>query len=210
MDETDVTEPGGQPPEATNGGVRAGDGYSTLFEGPGFGTRTPRVVLGRREVPAVVSQRAYLRGALPPVYREREEDATFILAVLEALEQVLDPVVAVLDSLPAYLHPDCAPADMVDVLVAWLGGDLEGVREVRDPFRARERKALYHAAELSRRRGTVRGLELALHLHFPELAGTFRIEDSGGVRWRERPDKSEDETGDAGIPPGGFVVYCTE
>jgi hypothetical protein len=55
------------------------------------------------------------------------------------------------------------------------------------------------AAELGRRRGTVKGLELALKLHFPEVP--MRVEDNGGVIWHGKPAKESSSS-------ASFVVYC--
>jgi phage tail-like protein len=195
------------PDGATDADPTSGNGYFTTYEGRGFGTRTRHISVGRAEVPGVASQRRYLRHALPGVYLQDPAEASFVLGFLEALEEVLDPILAILDSFPAYLHPDCAPTDLVDLLVAWLGVSLEGVQELHDPHKRREREALVHAAELARRRGTVRGLELALRLHFPDIADSFRIADNGGVHFPGEPDEDADEIADR-IPPGGFVVIC--
>lgn len=213
MDDDDESTKGangsrdGPPLNGDDSDPSSGNGYLKIYEGSGFGTRRLHIPVGRARVPAVASQRRYLRDGLPGVYLENPEDARFVLGFLEALEEVLDPILAILDSLPAYLHPDCAPADLVDLLVAWLGVGLEGVHEVHDPRKLREREALRHAAELARTRGTARGLELALRLHFPDLADSFRVVDSGGVRYRGAPEEDADEISDR-IPPGGFVVVC--
>jgi phage tail-like protein len=111
-----------------------------------------------------------------------------------ALEAVLDPIVAVLDALPAHFNPDHAPRDILSLLASWLGVDLDESQSLRD-----RRELVRQAAELSRRRGTRRGLELALKLAFPPLP--LRVEDNGGVTW-----KGEDVSRES--PPASFVVYC--
>ena len=45
----------------------------------------------------------------------------------------------------------------------------------------------------------MKGLELALALHFPHVP--MRVEDNGGVIWHGRPGPAEQ-------PPASFVVYC--
>ena len=40
---------------------------------------------------------------------------------LAALEGVLDPIVAVLDTLPAHFDPELAPLDILDLAIEWLG-----------------------------------------------------------------------------------------
>jgi phage tail-like protein len=114
-----------------------------------------------------------------------------------ALEEVLDPIVAILDSLPAYLIADYAPHDMLELLTAWLGLELDETQ----PHEHR-RDLIRHAAELGRRRGTARGLELALRLAFPGVP--LRVEDGGGVVWAT-------ESGSLPrIGPPEIVVYCDE
>ena len=48
-----------------------------------------------------------------------------------ALETLLDPIVAMLDTLPAHFDPDIAPLDVVDLLAAWLGLELDESQELK-------------------------------------------------------------------------------
>jgi phage tail-like protein len=167
-----------------------GEGDYQTFAGAGFGTLMVQVSTGARETPAVASSRAYLRGGLPAMY----QDGDFGMRFVGALESVLDPVVAVIDALPAYFNPDHAPRDVLDLLAAWLGIEVDESQPLR------ERRALVRqSAELSRRRGTVRGLELALSLAFPKLP--LRVEDNGGVSWG-----ADEPAGESSA--SSFVVYC--
>jgi phage tail-like protein len=164
-------------------------GYPT-FHGPGFGTLQPEKATGRSATPPpVVSRRATLRHAMPAIYHETD----FAMRFVGALEGVLDPIAVVLDALPEHFSPDLAPQPMIDLMLAWLGIEVDEAQELDD-----RREMVRHAAELGRRRGTVRGLELALRLSFPGIP--MRVEDDGGVRW------SLD-----GVPapahPARFVVY---
>ena len=111
-----------------------------------------------------------------------------------ALEELLDPIVAVLDGLPHHFDPNLAPPDILELLAAWLGVDLDETQDIRH-----QREMVRRSAELGRRRGTVKGLELALKLHFPEVP--MRVEDNGGVIWHGRPGPAEK-------PSASFVVYC--
>ena len=111
-----------------------------------------------------------------------------------ALETLLDPIVAVLDALPAHFSADHAPRDILDLLSAWLGVDLD---ESQTP--AQRREMVRQAAELGRRRGTRAGLELALSLAFPKLP--LRVEDLGGVRTAPPEEGME-------APAATFIVYC--
>ena len=176
-----------QPNGAGNGG--APDEFRT-FQGAGFGTLLVQLSSGPRETPAVASSRAYLRGGLPAVYQEGDFGMRFI----GALETLLDPIVAVLDGLPAHFSADHAPRDILDLLSAWLGVELD---ESQAPQQRRE--MVRQAAEIGRRRGTRAGVELALALTFPGLP--LRVEDRGGVR--TAPPEEGMET-----PPSTFIVYC--
>ncbi len=167
-----------------------GDGDYRTFAGAGFGTLMVQLASGARETPPVASNRAYLRGGLPAMYQEGDFGMRFV----GALEAVLDPIVAVIDALPAYFNPDHAPRDVLNLLAAWLGVEVDESQPLRE-----RRRLVRESAELSRRRGTVRGLELALELAFPKLP--LRVEDNGGVTWGDEEPALESSA-------GSFVVYC--
>ena len=167
-----------------------GNGHHKTFEGSGFGTLMLRVNAGPLQTPPVASSRAYLRNGLPSLY----QDGDFGMRFVGALEELLDPIVAVLDGLPAHFDPNHAPRDILELLAAWLGVDLDETQDIRH-----QREMVQRAAELGRRRGTVKGLELALALHFPEVP--MRVEDNGGVVYAGRPGPAE-------VPAASFVVYC--
>jgi phage tail-like protein len=97
---------------------------------------------------------------LPGVYA----DDDLVQRLTEGLDEVLAPVPAVLDSLPAYFDPRLAPDDFVTLLAAWVGA--EG--EVRGAVRG-------HAA-----RGTAKGLAEQIRQVF---GVTPEIEESGGTVW---------------------------
>jgi phage tail-like protein len=141
--------------------------------------------------PPSASARAYMRDSLPAVFREND----FAMRFVGALETVLDPIVATLDALPAYVDPRLAPADMLEVMAAWLGLELD---ESMDE--ATRRELILQSNEATRWRGTRKGLEMALRLTFPDLP--LRVEDEGGVVF----------TRDAGADPAPaanrFIVYC--
>ncbi|WP_418959687.1 phage tail protein [Streptomyces tritici] len=101
---------------------------------------------------------------LPGVYAEDD----FVQRFTEGLDEVLAPVPAVLDSLPAYFDPRLSPDDVLTLLAAWVGA--EG--EVRGAVRA-------HAA-----RGTARGLAEQIRQVFGIGA---EIEESGGTVWSATP-----------------------
>src|SRR5215211_5588767 len=92
----------------TNGaGANGETGEFKTFSGTGFGTMMIRFSAGPKDTPKVASSRAYLRGGLPAVYQEGDFGMRFI----GALETLLDPIVAVLDALPAHFSPGHAPRD---------------------------------------------------------------------------------------------------
>jgi phage tail-like protein len=167
-----------------------GDGEYRTFSGAGFGTLMVRLATGAKETPEVASSRAYLRNGLPAMY----QDGDFGMRFVGALEAVLDPIVAVLDALPAHFNPDHAPRDILTLLASWLGVEVDESQPLRE-----RRELVRQATELSRRRGTRRGLELALKLSFPALP--LRVEDHGGVTWTDGEVSRES-------PASSFVVYC--
>jgi phage tail-like protein len=176
-----------------NGADGAADGSGNgrkTFGGSGFGTLMIQLASGPKETPPVASTRAYLRNGLPSLY----QDGDFGMRFVGALEELLDPIVAVLDGLPHHFDPNLAPPDILELLAAWLGVDLDETHDIRH-----QREMVRRSAELGRRRGTVKGLELALSLHFPEVP--MRIEDNGGVIWHGHPGPAEKSS-------ASFVVYC--
>jgi phage tail-like protein len=166
-----------------------GNGHGT-FGGAGFGTLMIQFAGGPTETPSVASSRAYLRNGLPALY----QDGDFGMRFVGALEELLDPIVAILDGLDHHFDPNLAPPDILSLLAAWLGVDLDETQDIKH-----QREMVRRSAELGRRRGTVKGMELALKLHFPEVP--MRIEDNGGVLWHGRPAP-------AGNASASFVVYC--
>jgi phage tail-like protein len=169
-----------------------GNGEYRTFSGAGFGTLMIQLSEGTKPTPPVASSRAYLRGGLPAIYQDGDLGMRFV----GALEEMLDPIVAMLDALPAHFDPDLAPRDTLNLMAAWLGIELDESQELRH-----QREMVRHCAELGRRRGTVRGLELALELHFPGVP--LRVEDQGSVRWTLASGATPQAA-----PPASFVVYC--
>jgi phage tail-like protein len=182
---------GGEPVVSQAAPIQGDPGgeYRT-FMGAGFGTLMVQLAGGPKDTPEVASSRAYLRGALPAVY----QDGDFGMRYVGALERLLDPIVGVLDGLPAHFDPDHAPRDVLALMAAWLGVDLDESQELRQ-----QREMVRRSGELGRRRGTVRGLELALELSFPHVP--LRVEDQGGVTWTLDQEPAE-------AAPRSFIVYC--
>jgi phage tail-like protein len=128
------------------------------------------------------------------VYREGDQ-SRFGMHFLEAMETVLDPVLALLDNLPAHFQPECAPEDVLGLVAAWMAVEDYNERGVRE-----RRELVRRAGELAVRRGTKAGLELALSLRFPEIP--LRVEDAGRAERRIAADELP-----VASPPS-FVVYC--
>ncbi|HVL95539.1 MAG TPA: phage tail protein [Solirubrobacteraceae bacterium] len=156
----------------------------------------------RSDAPGTVSSRRHLRNGVPDIYRRdatarRDQPPPFAMRFLHALEEVLDPVAATLDSLPAHLDVDLAPEHALAGLATWLGVD-----EVESLPATQRREAVRRAGELGRLRGTRAGLQLALSLFFPDI--TVRINDHGGVVVSESLDEQPPLTG------ASFDVLCEQ
>ena len=173
----------------------AGNGKYRTFGGGArkLGTvslkRYERAVNGHS--PAVASERSYLRRALPAIYQENDFGVRFV----GSLEPLLDPIVALLDSLPAHVDPSLAPEDMLALLANWLGLEVDEAWPIES-----KRELVRRGDELARRHGTRAGLELTLKIAFPEHP--LRVEDSGSVTWAGKEGAKKDKSG------AGFVVYC--
>jgi phage tail-like protein len=124
---------------------------------------------------------------------------------LKALEEVLDPIVTLLDCLPAHLDPKLAPAEALHVMALWLGLPFE-----EHLPRDRQERLVENALEISRSRGTARGLQLLLELMFGDSDGegkpVFIVKDGGycAVGSAPPPDAAERPV------PGTFAVHWTQ
>jgi phage tail-like protein len=137
-----------------------------------------RVILegNRRATPEIAAVRAYgvrfsyRDSYLPEVYHETrlgpdadDEGAATGSDFLERFLGLFESVLTPLEDLAAqsYLvtHPAAAPAGALDWLASWLGVSLDAAAP-----EAQRRETVARASELSRWRGTLRGLELALDI----------------------------------------------
>ncbi|WP_326948735.1 phage tail protein I [Amycolatopsis sp. NBC_01307] len=116
-----------------------------------------------------------LGGFLPAVYQEDE----FAMAFTGGLDEVLAPVLSVLDCLHAYIDPMVAPADFVEWLAMWVGVDPE-----ENWPAVRRRSVIASAVSLHSSRGTVSGLRDHLEI---VTGGRVEVEDTGGVTWSRVP-----------------------
>jgi len=111
---------------------------------------------------------------LPALYLDDE----FTQRFTAGLDEVIAPVFAVLDNLPAYLDPMTAPIDFVDYLADWVGAVRpDGMDESHWRAMVAESAALY------RGRGTVTGIADQLRY---TTGYDLEIEDSGGTAWSAR------------------------
>lgn len=149
--------------------------------------------------PPAASTREYLRAGLPAVYRDRTRsararpdvayrsdpaglDEPFVVRFMGGLEEVLDPIVAMLDLLPAHLDVALAPPDFIAMLGEWLGLELDaGLEDEPEELLAAHRRLVDQANEITRRRGTRAGIEHVLALAFRDVP--LQVHDSGGVTW---------------------------
>jgi phage tail-like protein len=152
---------------------------------------TPQSLVRAGPPPATVSNRRVLRGGLPELYAS----SRLAMGFLKGLEQLVDPLEAMLDNLPAHFHPDHAPTQILTALAAWLGVD-----EIESQPEERRRETLLRAGDLARLRGTRAGLELVLSLFFPDIL--LRVEDHGSVTVSTEPGPAP-----AGSAPT-FDVFC--
>ncbi|GAB2633266.1 phage tail protein [Streptomyces capparidis] len=110
---------------------------------------------------------------LPGVYLDHD----FLRRFLDGLDEVLAPVLLVLDNLPAHLDPRTAPEDFLSWVAGWVAED-------QDLPAGRRRAAVPGAVARHQRRGTAAGLAEAVLL----MTGTApEIEESGAATWSESP-----------------------
>jgi len=112
---------------------------------------------------------------LPSVYSEDP----MALRFTTALDDLVAPLLSILDCLPAYFDPELAPPDFV----AWLGGWV-GVEVTGDEPEDILRRMVGGAAAAHRLRGTARGVSELVRLAFGVVP---EIEESGGANWSARP-----------------------
>ena len=112
---------------------------------------------------------------LPGLYADDDFTQRFV----SAFDEVLAPIFATLDCLPAYLDPQLAPEDFLDWLAGWVGLALDESWTIE-----RRRELVSRAVELHRWRGTRRGI--AEHVALV-TGGEVEITESGAVSWSERP-----------------------
>jgi phage tail-like protein len=112
---------------------------------------------------------------LPAVFADDDLAQRFV----GGLDDVIAPILSVLDCLDSYFTPSLAPVDFTQWLAGWVGAETDGT-EPEDRLRA----AVAAAAYLHRVRGTRRGLSEAVRLVFGVVP---EITESGAAAWDARP-----------------------
>lgn len=129
----------------------------------------------RGRLSGLVNPHPMARG-LPAMFQQNEFAVNFV----DGLDDVMAPIMQVLDNFPAYLDPELAPPDFIEWLATWVGLVLD-----RNWPLERRRAMLARATELYKWRGTQQGLSEHVQLYTgvePE------IEDSGAVTWGVAPN----------------------
>lgn len=133
-----------------------------------------------------------LGDTLPSVYR-----GDFLAEQLcAAFDDVLAPIFATLDCLPAYLDPHTAPADMLDWLAGWIGLTVN----IHDEP-ARKRELITAGASLLPWRGTVRSVSEAVVAAFNLPT---EVVESGAATWSTQPNSEP-----GGEPVPTLIVRVT-
>ncbi len=109
---------------------------------------------------------------LPAVYQEEDP---FTIRLTEAFDEVLAPIFATLDNLPAYFNPALTPPDFLGWLASWVALDLDETWDL-----ARRRQAVATGVDLLRRRGTAVGLADELRL---ATGAEVEVLENGGAAW---------------------------
>ena len=116
-----------------------------------------------------------MMSALPGVYHED----SFAQRLTGVFDDVLAPVIGVLDNLDAYVDPDLAPRDFAEWLAGWVGFPI-GETWPED----RSRHLVARAVSIYRWSGTVKGLKELLRIY----AGVEpEVIDTGGVTTSTTP-----------------------
>ena len=130
----------------------------------------------------------YPLGALLPSYLQQDQ---FAMRWIAGFDDVIAPVVSVLDCLEAYVDPHLAPDDFPAWLAGWVGAVVDETWTGR-----RQRLAVATAVQLHRDRGTVAGLHAQLEL---ATGGTVEIAGAGGVTWSATPDAPAPDRAESGL-----------
>ncbi|MBB5867911.1 phage tail-like protein [Allocatelliglobosispora scoriae] len=118
---------------------------------------------------------------LPAMYADDE----LAQAITAACDEVLAPVLSVLDNLPSYLDPLLAPPDFVAWLGSWIAIEAPASRsELPD---GRLRSAVAAGGGHLRRVGTPAAIAAEVALAASVPVEEVDVADSGGVAWSQDP-----------------------
>ncbi len=132
---------------------------------------------------------------LPPPLQEDD----LAVALTAALDDVLSPLISVLDCLDSYVDPDLAPPDFLAWLAEWVGVTLDENWQV-----ARQRATVSRAIKLTKTRGTAAGLKAYLEV---VTGAQVDLVESGGVEWSLKP--TDNSPGDHD-PRVSIRITCQE
>ncbi|PYS42658.1 MAG: hypothetical protein DMF71_08805 [Acidobacteria bacterium] len=121
----------------------------------GNGRTTPRL----RALRAYYPRFSYLNHYLPAVYREDGESAWFLDRFLANVEGTYTAIEDRIAAVQMLFDTRAAPSEALDWLAAWFGVAVDSAWEDE-----RKRVFIKHAIEFFNRRGTMRGLEMALRV----------------------------------------------
>ena len=133
----------------------------------------------RRAIPGLASPFP-MREQVPSMLMEDP----FVGNFLDGLDEVLAPVISVLDSFDAYLDPRTAPIDMVAYLGSWLQATFD------DPWDEQVlRRDVAEAYQRARTAGTTAGL---YHRLVPHVLRSMTISDTGSTHASSEPTSPAD------------------
>lgn len=122
-----------------------------------------------------------LGAQLPAMYADDE----LAQAITAACDEVLAPVISVLDNLPSYLDPLLAPPDFVAWLGSWIATEAPASRA--DFPDDQLRSAVAAAGGHLRRVGTAAAIAAEVALAAGVPVEEVDVADSGGVAWSQDP-----------------------
>ena len=128
----------------------------------------------RADIPGLLTPHPLI-DRLPAVYQEQD----FLHRFLSALDEVLAPVLLVLDNLPAHLSAATAPADFLTWLGQWAAVETDPRRS-----EAQRRELIAAAVGQHRARGTRHGLVEAIRT---AVGVEPEISENGDTGWSPTP-----------------------
>ena len=138
----------------------------------GNGRTTPRL----RALRAYYPRFSYLNHYLPAVYREDNDSASFLDRFLANIEGTYTTIEDRIAAAQILFDMRATPEEFLDWLASWFGVAL-------DPSWEPERKRVFikHAMELFNRRGTIKGLEMALRIALDACVHESQFTDERGL-----------------------------